>query len=120
MTDKTTDPATLALSLLAELPDTIAALSHKGGVVPLRMVSSDGESLIADIPADAAAPGTVLTVRLRDDEGYGHDVELRVDAVRSESERSCLVRLTPTAVERFAGDAPCGGSRDDRTGHRRI
>jgi hypothetical protein len=94
----------LALGILAELPTTIRATSADGGVVPVQVVTSDAESISAHIPTDQARPGAELKVRIRDDEGSGHDIFMEVRDSFFAAENVELARLEVRAVRRIDGD----------------
>jgi hypothetical protein len=94
----------LALGILAELPTTIRALSADGGVVPVQVVTSDEDGISAHIPTDQARPGAELRVRIRDDEGSGHDILMDVRDSFFAAENVELARLEIRAVRRIDGD----------------
>jgi hypothetical protein len=94
----------LALSILAELPTTIRALSADGGVVPVEVVTSDAESISAHIPTHQARPGAELKVRIRDGEGSGHDIFMDVRDSFFAAENVELARLEVRSVRRIDGD----------------
>ncbi len=94
----------LALSILAELPTTIRALSADGGVVPVHVISSDAAGIRAHVPTDRGRPGAELKVRIRDEEGCGHDIVMDVREAFFAAENLVQARLVVRAVKRFEGD----------------
>ncbi len=101
-----TDPSkrlSLALSILAELPTGIRALSADGGVVPLRVVGSDATSIEAYAPAGRVHTGLRLTVRARDNDGAGHDIELEATKLVHHSDDEARAQLVVHSVRSVDG-----------------
>ena len=68
------------------------------------MVTSDADGISAHIPTDQARPGAELRVRIRDDEGSGHDILMDVRDSFFAAENVELARLEIRAVRRIDGD----------------
>ena len=95
----------LALSILSEEPTRLIALRADGGVLPLRIVSSDAHALLAHVPADDAREGLTLRLRLRRRDGSGHDIDLAMASAFYHSDGVALARLLVRSVR------PANGAR---------
>ena len=95
----------VALSILSEEPTRLIALRADGGVLPLRIVSSDAHALLAHVPADDAREGLTLRLRLRRRDGSGHDIDLAMASAFYHSDGVALARLLVRSVR------PANGAR---------
>jgi hypothetical protein len=66
------------VGMLPSLPITLPVFAPAGGVVEITIVADEGSHVALYAPDSFSAIGTEIEAQLRDDEGNGYDVKLRV------------------------------------------
>jgi PilZ domain len=91
------------VSVLSQLPTQIDVLSGDGGSIALEVTGHDADTIQALAPLHRVRVGLGVRLRVRDEHGAGHDIDMRVTELFYESEHAATVYLTVERLRRRSG-----------------
>jgi hypothetical protein len=91
------------VGMLPSLPVTLPVFAPAGGVVEITVVADEGTHVALYAPDSFSALGTEIEAQLRDEEGNGYDVTLRVKNAFFQGGDRTLVHVAVDEIVRRSG-----------------
>ena len=91
------------VSMLPSLPITLPVFAPAGGVAEITIVADEGTHVALYAPDTLGGIGTEIEAQLRDDEGNGYDVKLRVKNAFFQGGDRTLVHVAVDEIVRRSG-----------------